>query len=34
MGFWTEGIIKSGEGVYVAKDGSYLESIGDDIQLV
>jgi hypothetical protein len=33
-GFWTNGIIKSGEGMYVSKDGVFMESIGDDIQLL
>jgi hypothetical protein len=34
MGFWTEGIMKAGEGVYVTKDGAFLEHFGDDLQLM
>jgi hypothetical protein len=28
IGFWTEGIMKAEEGVYVSKDGAYLDVIG------
>lgn len=33
-GFWKDGYMDSGDGVYVSANGVYLETIGDDIQLM